>query len=46
MLPLHVGTPIGKRHAGTTYYMVENHYDNPDLRSGKSLKIFFWYLRY
>lgn len=29
MLPSHVGTPLGERWDGSTYFMLEIHYNNP-----------------
>ncbi|CAL8093006.1 unnamed protein product [Orchesella dallaii] len=33
MLPDHVGSPLGEEHGGSTYFMFEIHYDNPELRT-------------
>jgi len=33
MLPKHVGSPLGEQHGGATYFMMENHYDNPELKT-------------
>lgn len=35
MLPEHVGIPLGEEHGGASYFMLEIHYDNPDLRPGE-----------
>lgn len=35
MYPEHVGFPLGEEHGGATYFMLEIHYDNPNLRTGK-----------
>ncbi|XP_068226831.1 DBH-like monooxygenase protein 1 isoform X1 [Palaemon carinicauda] len=32
--PDHVGFPLGEEHGGSTYFMMEMHYDNPNLRKG------------
>lgn len=37
MLPDHVGSPLGENHGGATYFMLEIHYDNPELKTCKSL---------
>jgi len=29
MLPSHVGSALGERHGGATYFMFEVHYENP-----------------
>ncbi|XP_050714988.1 uncharacterized protein LOC126997820 [Eriocheir sinensis] len=34
MFPDHAGFPIGEEHGGATYFMMEMHYDNPNLRQG------------
>ncbi|XP_069169748.1 DBH-like monooxygenase protein 1 [Procambarus clarkii] len=34
MYPEHVGVPLGEEHGGATYFMLEIHYDNPNLRTG------------
>lgn len=34
MYPDHVGIPMGEEHGGATYFMLEIHYNNPNLRSG------------
>lgn len=34
MYPEHVGFPLGEKHGGATYFMLEIHYDNPNLRTG------------
>ncbi|XP_068239142.1 DBH-like monooxygenase protein 1 isoform X1 [Palaemon carinicauda] len=34
MYPDHVGVPLGAEHGGATYFMLEIHYDNPNLRKG------------
>ena len=34
MLPEHVGIPIGEENGGSKYFMLEIHYDNPELKSG------------
>ena len=36
MLPEHVGFPLGDEHGGATYFLLEVHYDNPNLRRGES----------
>ncbi|XP_064084122.1 DBH-like monooxygenase protein 1 homolog [Macrobrachium nipponense] len=33
-IPEHVGFPLGEEHGGATYFMMELHYDNPNLRRG------------
>ena len=33
-LPEHVGFPLGEQHGGSTYYLLEVHYDNPELHEG------------
>lgn len=35
MLPDHVGFPMGEAHGGSTYYLMEMHYDNPNLEKGE-----------
>lgn len=35
MLPEHVGLPLGHQHGGSTYFMLETHYNNPDLHTGQ-----------
>lgn len=35
MLPDHVGFPMGEEHGGSTYYLMEMHYDNPNLETGE-----------
>ncbi|XP_064084237.1 DBH-like monooxygenase protein 1 [Macrobrachium nipponense] len=32
--PDHVGYPLGEQHGGSTYFMMELHYDNPNLKRG------------
>ncbi|XP_068222671.1 MOXD1 homolog 1-like [Palaemon carinicauda] len=32
--PDNVGFPLGEEHGGATYFMMEMHYDNPNLRKG------------
>ncbi|XP_064084123.1 DBH-like monooxygenase protein 1, partial [Macrobrachium nipponense] len=32
--PEHVGFPLGEEHGGATYFMMELHYENPNLRKG------------
>ncbi|KAK4288778.1 hypothetical protein Pmani_038210, partial [Petrolisthes manimaculis] len=34
MYPDHVGIPMGEEHGGATYFMLEIHYNNPNLRTG------------
>ncbi|ROT77268.1 dopamine beta hydroxylase [Penaeus vannamei] len=34
VLPDNAGFPIGEEHGGATYFMMEIHYDNPDLKEG------------
>ncbi|XP_042880664.1 DBH-like monooxygenase protein 1 isoform X2 [Penaeus japonicus] len=34
MFPEHVGVPMGEEHGGATYFMLEIHYNNPNLRRG------------
>ncbi|KAK8384812.1 hypothetical protein O3P69_014395 [Scylla paramamosain] len=34
MLPPNVGIPLGEEHGGASYFMLEIHYDNPDLMPG------------
>ena len=34
MLPEHVGIPMGEEHDGATFFLLEIHYDNQDLKSG------------
>nr|XP_027217094.1 DBH-like monooxygenase protein 1 [Penaeus vannamei] len=34
MFPDHVGVPLGEEHGGATYFMLEIHYNNPNLRKG------------
>ncbi|XP_047468421.1 uncharacterized protein LOC125024667 [Penaeus chinensis] len=34
ILPPNVGFPLGEEHGGATYFMMEIHYDNPDLKEG------------
>ncbi|KAK7083170.1 DBH-like monooxygenase protein 1 [Halocaridina rubra] len=34
MFPEHVGFPLGEEHGGATYFMMETHYDNPNLQQG------------
>ncbi|KAK8380027.1 hypothetical protein O3P69_016584 [Scylla paramamosain] len=45
MYPEHAGFPIGEQHGGATYFMMETHYDNPNLRQGvvdsSGIKIFY-----
>ena len=36
MLPDNVGMPLGAEHGGATYFMLETHYDNPQIHSGWS----------
>jgi hypothetical protein len=33
MLPVHVGAPLGQEHGGSTYFMIEMHYENPEGRT-------------
>ncbi|ODN04440.1 hypothetical protein Ocin01_02222 [Orchesella cincta] len=33
MLPEHVGSALGEEHGGASYFMLETHYDNPELRT-------------
>lgn len=40
MFPEGVGFPINEKHGGSTYFMLEIHYDNPTLKSGIKEKIF------
>jgi len=30
MFPNHTGMPLGEAHGGSTYFMIETHYDNPE----------------
>ncbi|XP_068222682.1 MOXD1 homolog 1-like [Palaemon carinicauda] len=43
--PEHAGFPLGEDHGGATYFMMEMHYDNPNLRQGivdnSGLRIFY-----
>ncbi|XP_066941219.1 MOXD1 homolog 1-like [Macrobrachium rosenbergii] len=32
--PKHAGFPLGEEHGGATYFMMELHYENPNLRKG------------
>lgn len=43
MFPDHVGVPLGEEHGGATYFMLEIHYNNPNLRKGKRyvLRVFY-----
>ncbi|XP_018019970.1 DBH-like monooxygenase protein 1 [Hyalella azteca] len=45
MLPSHVGTPLGETYKGSTYYMLEIHYNNPqkvpNVRDSSGLRIFY-----
>ncbi|ROT68032.1 dopamine beta hydroxylase [Penaeus vannamei] len=45
MLPDHVGFPMGEAHGGSTYYLMEMHYDNPNLEKGvvdaSGLRLFY-----
>ncbi|XP_050715576.1 uncharacterized protein LOC126998176 [Eriocheir sinensis] len=45
MFPEHTGTPMGEEHGGATYFMMEMHYDNPNLRQGvvdsSGIRIFY-----
>ncbi|XP_042880997.1 uncharacterized protein LOC122258825 [Penaeus japonicus] len=45
MLPDHVGFPMGEEHGGSTYYLMEMHYDNPNLQAdvvdASGVKIFY-----
>ncbi|XP_068215999.1 DBH-like monooxygenase protein 1 [Palaemon carinicauda] len=45
MYPEHVGFPIGEEHGGFTYFMMEIHYDNPNLRQdvvdNSGLRVFY-----
>ncbi|KAK8718834.1 hypothetical protein OTU49_017512, partial [Cherax quadricarinatus] len=34
MYPDHAGLPLGEEHGGATYFLMETHYDNPNLRPG------------
>ncbi|KAK7085007.1 DBH-like monooxygenase protein 1 [Halocaridina rubra] len=34
MFPEHTGVPLGEEHGGASYFMLEIHYDNPNLRKG------------
>ena len=36
MFPEHVGATLGEEHGGTTYFMLEVHYDNPEKLSCNS----------
>ena len=36
MLPDNVGMPLGVEHGGATYFMMETHYDNPQVHKGQS----------
>ena len=33
-MPEHVGMPIGEDHGGATFFILETHYDNPNLDKG------------
>ena len=33
ILPKHIGVPIGQANGGGSYFLLETHYDNPDLRN-------------
>ena len=33
MLPPHAGIPLGETHGGATYFMLETHYDNPNMHT-------------
>ncbi|KAG0721914.1 MOXD1 1 [Chionoecetes opilio] len=45
MFPLNAGFPVGEEHGGATYFMMETHYDNPNMRRGvvdsSGLRIFY-----
>ncbi|XP_050714984.1 uncharacterized protein LOC126997815 [Eriocheir sinensis] len=45
MFPEYTGFPIGEEHGGATYYMMEMHYNNPNLRQGvvdsSGIRIFY-----
>lgn len=45
MFPDHVGFPIGSKHGGSTYFLMEIHYDNPNMRQdvvdGSGVRIFY-----
>ena len=36
MLPADVGIPLGAEHGGATFFMLETHYDNPQVHKGQS----------
>ena len=36
MLPAEVGMPLGADHGGATFFMLETHYDNPQVHKGQS----------
>ncbi|XP_066941345.1 MOXD1 homolog 1-like [Macrobrachium rosenbergii] len=45
MVPENIGFPLGEEHGGATYFMMELHYDNPNLRKGvvdnSGLRVFY-----
>ena len=45
VLPDHVGIPLGEEYGGTTYFLVETHYDNPGFHAGvvdnSGLRVFY-----
>ncbi|XP_037072924.1 DBH-like monooxygenase protein 1 [Pollicipes pollicipes] len=45
MLPDHVGMPLGHEHGGSTYFMLESHFDNPHkhtgLKDSSGIEMFF-----
>nr|XP_045616431.1 uncharacterized protein LOC123769364 [Procambarus clarkii] len=45
MYPKHAGLPLGEEHGGATYFLMETHYDNPNLNPGvvdaSGLRIFY-----
>lgn len=45
VLPEHVGIPLGEEYGGATYFMLETHYDNPnmnqDISDNSGLRIYY-----
>ena len=40
MQPAHIGVPLGEAWSGSTYFMLEVHYNNPNKEISKSIYIY------